>query len=321
MLHKYKWLFISFLSFILVSCDEPKSDKVYTTFDSGEVTIYCDQTMEPVVSAQLDVFHHAYPKAKINMMYASENEVVRNLISGTAKMGILGRELNADEKKAIEPLTITPRHLAVARDGIALLLNRQNADTSFSYEEVLSILQGKAETWATVRPKNKLGKVAIVFDQQGSATVNYVTSLFGGGALPANAYAVKSNDAVVDYVSKNSNSLGLIGWSYISDTDDAEMMKRRSEVRTATLSPRDTLQGKAFFKPTPYNLGTYMYPLYRDVVVVNCEGYNGLATGFLEFLGSDRGQRIFQQAGLVQLFAPGRAVHFNSFQPDIKVVE
>ena len=115
MLHKVKWLSISLLCLFFWSCDEPKSDKIYTTFNSGEVTIYCDQTMEPVMSAQLEVFLHSNPKAKVNMVYASENEVVRALISGVAKMGIMGRELNADEKKAIEPLTIVPRHLADVR--------------------------------------------------------------------------------------------------------------------------------------------------------------------------------------------------------------
>lgn len=316
----FNWLIISFLCLFLGSCNDAKTDKVYTTFDSGEVTIYCDETMEPVISAQLDVFLHAYPKAKINMVYASENDVVRALVRGTAKMGVLGREMNADEIKAMTPLKITPRHMSVARDGMALLINRQNPDTTLSYDEVLQIFRGKATTWTALRPNSKLGKIAVVFDEQGSATVNYATSLSGGSALPPNAYAVKSNDAVIDYVSENTGSIGIIGWSFISDTDDATMMKRRSHIRTASLSPRDTLQGKVFFKPTPYNLGTYLYPLYRDVVVVNCEGYNGLATGFHEFMGSERGQRIFQQSGLVQLFAPGRNLLFYD-TPKIKVIE
>jgi phosphate transport system substrate-binding protein len=53
------------------------------------------------------------------------------------------------------------------------------------------------------------------------------------------------------------------------------------------------------------------YPLLRDVMIVSREARTGLASGFMAFMASDKGQRIVLKSGLVPATMPIRIIEVN----------
>ena len=71
---------------------------------------------------------------------------------------------------------------------------------------------------------------------------------------------------------------------------------------------RDSL----YYQPYQAYLAGNEYPLLRDVVMISREARSGLATGFMAFVASDKGQRIVLKSGLVPATMPIRIVEVNN---------
>ena len=65
-----------FLALSLAGCNQsPKSGTVSETSTSGSIKISADEAFQPIVDAQLNVFHKLYKKAKVTPAYKAEHEV------------------------------------------------------------------------------------------------------------------------------------------------------------------------------------------------------------------------------------------------------
>jgi phosphate transport system substrate-binding protein len=53
-----------------------------------------------------------------------------------------------------------------------------------------------------------------------------------------------------------------------------------------------------FYKPSQNNLINGVYPFLRNINIIDCEGRDGLGTGFATWLRSQRGQLIVLKSGL-----------------------
>jgi phosphate transport system substrate-binding protein len=263
-----------------------ESGREVDTPTSGEINISVDETLQPIAEAQVDIFHHQYPNAKINIRYRSEAECVTDLYNDSCKTIFLGRQLNDTEMKAFKSMKFNPPQNKVATDAIALVSNLGSKDTAFSFQKVLEILRGKDT------------KYNLVFDNQNSGTVRYILNLTGSDKMPSNAFAASSNLEAVNYVAKHENTIGIIGWSWISDSDDPKTREYLSKVRLLALSPRDATD-KNVYKPFQLNIAQNKYPLTREVYLIQRERRNGLSAGFTAFVLSDIGQTIMLKAGLL----------------------
>ena len=199
---------IPFLAVLLLftSCEDEKKKGPNDTLSSGTIAISVDETYQPIIETQLNVFDSSYPEAHINAAYKPESECFKDFLSGKVRMILVTRELNAQEKKYCDEAKIAPSSLAIARDGVAVIMNPAATDSVLTTDQLKAILTGQYST-----------KYTVVFDNEGSSTVRFVTdSLLKGQTLGANVYAAKSNPDVIDYVSKNKNAIGFVGQSYVS---------------------------------------------------------------------------------------------------------
>jgi phosphate transport system substrate-binding protein len=111
---------------------------------------------------------------------------------------------------------------------------------------------------------------------------------------------------VVEYISHNPKAIGLIDVSWISDSDDSTANSFLSSIRVMGIS-----DDSAFYQPYQAYIAQEKYPLRRDVVAISREARTGLASGFLAFLASEKGQRIVLKSGLVPATMPIRIIEVN----------
>ncbi|HEY9048386.1 MAG TPA: substrate-binding domain-containing protein [Ohtaekwangia sp.] len=305
-----KIVFHSFIiaALVLGACTQrDKKGKTLDTPTSGSITIAIDESLKPLLDAELDTFHRLYVNAHIKVIYTSEADAMTKLLQDTARMVIVTRKLRSEEMETFKALTIKPHQVTVAKEGIALILNRAVQDTSFTISQIKDILTGRITKWNQLDPKAKASPIEVVFDQPTSGILRYLKDSLQIDSLPANCFAVQNNPAVVDYVSKKENAIGLIGVSWISDEDDSTTNAFTNAIRIAELSN----DGAEYFQPYQAYIAQKQYPLVREITMIGRETRTGLASGFIAFVAGEKGQRIVLKAGLVPVTMPIRIVEIN----------
>jgi phosphate transport system substrate-binding protein len=307
-------LYIFSLAFFSSCNQAPDKPKFTDTPTSGEISIACDESYQPLISAELDTFLGIYRYAKVHVKYLPEGDAFKELVNNDSiRLIIAARDLNESEKDYFKSRQLIPRLTKVAIDAVALVINNENTDSLIKYEQLQSIITGASSTWKQLNPKSKLDSITVVFDKSGSANARYLQQKFlQKNQVPKNWFATNSNAEVVNYVSSNKNALGVISVNWISDKDDPTTNQFLSKVRVVELSPPDSSQdANQYFKPYQAYISLKQYPLIRDVFIISREGRNGLGTGFASFVAGDQGQRIVRLMGMLPATMPVRLIQMN----------
>lgn len=278
-----------------LACNADQS-KIQTPV-SGATTIVVDESFAPIVQEQYDVFRNDYQSADIKLIFQPENKLLYTFLSNKVNVAIMSRTLLPNEAKVFESKNIKIRINRFAIDGIALIANSNYPDSVVTVAEVINVLKGA----------NK--KINLVFDNANSSTVRYLKELAKISQLPATGvYAQNSNKEVVEYVHNNKGAIGVIGVNWIKDPAE-DIEKLISGIKVLKVKNLPGLPGgDDYYLPSQNNLAMKIYPLRRNLYIINCEGAAALGTGFASFLASERGQRIVLKSGLMPDSLPSREI-------------
>lgn len=299
---------IMIVMLLVVSCSErDKHGQLLDTPTAGNITITVDESLRPLIQAEIAAFEGIYHNAHITAEYTGEKEGIDDLLRDSASLTIVTRCLVESEEKVLADQKILSKHLKLATSGVALIVNRQNPDTLIELREIQKILSGEVKEWSHLGKTQATLPLEVVFDQPNSGIIRYLKDSLGiAEALPSNCFAVKGNSAVVDYVSHNPRAIGLIDVSWISDRDDSTANSFLNTIRVMGISG-----DSVFFQPYQAYIAQRQYPLRRDVWMISREARAGLASGFMAFIASDKGQRIVLKSGLVPATMPIRIIEVN----------
>ncbi len=262
------------------------------TILKGNATILVDETLQPIMEDQIEVFESRY-EAKINLDAKSENEVIQSLVKDTSSIAVLSRKLNDDEMKVFAARKIIPKITPIAIDAIAFISNGQSKDTLVALSDVLDFMKGKSES------KIK----GLVFDNPNSSTVRYMNHLAGLSSIPEKGvFSFGTNNEVIKFVSENEGMIGVVGLNWLSQPTP-EMQHYVDKVNLLNVKG---LKDSNYYAPDQNNIAEGKYPLARDLYIINCQGYSGLGMGFASFVAGDIGQRIILKSGLLPVKVPPR---------------
>lgn len=280
------------VALLVKSCTRAPSTESETVV-TGKTTMLVDDTFEPIIEDQLAVFESSYKHAEITLINAPENRVFHLLMSDSAKVAIVTRELTEEENNFFIAKDIIPKTRKFATDGIALITHNSNLDSVISVEEIIHILKGTHQD-----------SKALVFDNPNSSTVRYLKELADIDSLPSQGvYALNSNNAVIEYVYNNPKAIGVIGVNWLAQPSEA-LAPLVQQLVALQVKVKDS--DNMAYKPTQSNLALGLYPLARDLYLINCQGTYGLGLGFSAFLAGERGQRLILKSGLLPDSIPSR---------------
>ena len=284
--------------------------QVDDTPTTGQLPISVDETFAPVLTAEVDTFQKLYRYAKVTAEYAPEEDVMRDLLNGKARVVVLSRELNATERAAFEKEKIVPRTVRVGTDGLAIIVNPANPDSLFTISQLRDIFTGKTTRWQQLTSTSQLGDINVVFDASRSSTTRYVQdSIARGTPLTSRVFATKSNPALIDYVATHPNAIGVIGANWISDRDDKAVETFLGKVRVAGVAAGAGAKPDDYRQPYQAYLALKTYPLHRSLYMISREARTGLGTGFVQFVAGPQGQLIILKSGLLPATGQARIVN------------
>lgn len=254
----------------------------------GTKTMYADESFQPLIKTASEVFTGIYPDATLNMVYTSETEAMKALSEGKARTIFIGRDYTKEEKKYLRSLNITVTSDIIAKDAITFIVNLNNTDTLLTQNQIRDLLTGKSTIWPVSQKP-----VEIVFDRVQSANFNYLLKWIGTD-FGKQVHAAKNTEDLIQYVQNNPNTLGIIGYNHISDTDDPLVMMRLKNFKVVGVKGNDAY----YWRPTKANITEKKYPFHRTIWAVNSGAPDGLNTGFVNFLNGRQGQMLLEKCEL-----------------------
>jgi phosphate transport system substrate-binding protein len=278
------------IHFFITACNETVKGPA-DTMATGTIHISVDESFKPVMEEQIRVFEQSYPKAHIIADYKTEADCFKDFYNDTSnRMIVVTRGLRDDEDAyALDTLKYYPHWDNIANDAITIIVNSKSNDTIFTLERLRDQLTGK------INPNQK-----IIFDGlNATSTVRFVMdSILKGSTFDTSVVqAIKGSQEVIDYVAKTENAVGFVGISWVGNPEDSAQVKMLNKVKIAYVAC-DVCEDKPYVKPMQASISTRRYPLVRGLYYILKENYDGLGSGFVNFLNQERGQLIFRRAYL-----------------------
>jgi phosphate transport system substrate-binding protein len=285
---KYRFLLLTMLPFLFfISCE---NEKVLDNQTSGSIKILIDETYKPVMEQQIKIFTSRYPDAKILAEYKPEAECIKTFLEDSTRVVFVTRDLTDEEKAYGESKKFITKSMPMARDAVAFITSKENSNPVFKIADLRKILLGDSTQ----------KKYQIVFDNQSSSTVRYITdSMLYGKKIAGDVFATKTSEEVIDYVSKNKNAIGVVGVSWVADNSDSTTETFLSKINVAGIWG-DTDSSLDYIKPYQAYIGLKEYPCTRNLYFISKETWTGLGTGLVNYLCKD-GQLVFKQAKMFPL--------------------
>lgn len=283
------------LATAFASCGNSGQQQTEGTSESttrGNISVSVDETFMPVMVQELNVFDSSYPEGHIKASYKTEKQCFEDLFKDSARLIVTARDMTEEEKKTYERNNVKVRSLAIAMDAVAVVVNPASPDSFMTLGQLKQVLMGKFARQYTV-----------VFDNNQASIVRYMLdSLIPGAQLSSNVYAVKNNDSLIAYVSKNEKAIGFVGVTHMYDPESVKPEGEfRKGVAVVALKDENDTAVTDFYQPYQAWIALKKYPLRRKMYFITRDTWSGLGTGFANFLSSEAGQLIFNKAKLVPL--------------------
>jgi phosphate transport system substrate-binding protein len=280
--------FLLLLIFFAACKQKPRNESEQESRTTGFTKILVDESFDNIVGEQITVFNSDYPDAKFDIIQGNENKILPTFLNDSVRVIIMSRVLTAKEEQFYQKRSIPIYTQRFAIDGIALIGNSENPDSTITADEVISILKGTST-----------GDKKLVFDNPYSSTMRYFKDLAKINTLPTKGvYTLQSNNDVIKYVAEHKDYIGVVGVNWILEPNPATKAFVPKVKMLGVKSEMGKKGADAFYKPTQENLISGIYPFLRNVYIINCEGREGLGTGFANWLASPRGQLIVLRSGL-----------------------
>lgn len=301
------------VTMFLASCGNTPTKQATDTPTSGTIHITVDESYQPMIEAEIEMFQSLYPKATINATYSSETQAFTDFMANESRLIVVSRKLSDAEKERFKQDKVTVRETHIANDGLAFIINNENRVNKLTYGQVNDLFTGKIRSWKEIVRSAKLDSLKVIFDNEGSGNVRMIKEAFDiKGDFPSNCFAAKSNKEVINYVESNPNALGIISVNWISDSEDSTALDFLKKVKVLEIGKKGvTDTADIFYKPFQGYIASQDYPFIREAYLISRESRSGLGTGFASFVGGDKGQRIVLRSGMVPATRPVRIVNVN----------
>ena len=294
-----------------IQCANKKTPTIDETPTRGNIRIIVDESFQPITEAEISTFTSLYKYAHITPVYLPEKDLISAFLKDSIKLVVSSWEPSDQQKELLRSSQIIVRTTAIAYDAIALVINKENKDSLFTYRNVNDLFTGKLTDWKEINSTSKLGKIIAVFDNEKSANIRYFKEEFKiGNQLPANFYSVKSNLDVINYVSKNKSAIGMVSINWLCDKHDSTTLSNANKIKIAAISHK-VLDPRTYTRPEQGSIYDKSYPFTRKINMVSRESFVGLASGFITWCAAEQGQRIVLKSGLLPATMPIRTIQIK----------
>jgi len=227
-------------------------------------------SVQPFAEKLAEIYMHRHPGVRIDVQGGGSSAGIYAATQGAADLGASSRELLGKEKNLAE--------IAIAFDGIAVIVHPANPLTTITLAEIRQIFSGAVTNWSALGlPPHA---IHLITREEGSGTREAFEHLvMNKQEITPAALVQDSNGSVREIVAGDPHAIGYISAGLVDD-------------RVKALAIDGTL-------PTRENIKTHAYKLTRRFLFVARAAPAGPCKEFVDFVLGPDGQGILETEGLV----------------------
>ncbi len=279
-----------------------------TSITKGAFRLGCDEAVLPVMQHEVREFTRLYTDANVTLRQAEAREVIAEFAADSIGTIVCARELNKEERDALAAAKVSIQEYLVARSAVAVIAHRDVPVTQLRVGELDTIFSGTVTRW----PGKSRMMIELAVGGLNSS-VNEVfrrTILKGSGFDPA-AKSFSSSGELASYVAATPGAVGILGLNWLGGIDPGVTV---ISLASSAMRPDSTYAPGEYYSPHPAYVYQGYYPVSAPVYVYTRNIEQDVSMGFIAFLTSAAGQKVFQNDGLVPATMPVRLVHLTSQQ-------
>ncbi len=246
---------------------------------SGTVSTNGSTSMEEVMMGLTEYFKEKYPNVTVTYDPTGSGTGIQQATAGSCDIGLSSRALKDEEKKAGVTETV------VAKDGIAIVVNKENTVTELTVDQITKIATGEITNWSEVGGADM--EIAFIGREAGSGTRGAFEELTGTEDACSYNQELTSTGAVRTAVSTTPGGIGYISLSSLDDSVNALKVKADDASPAVECSEETVLDGS--------------YPIQRPFVFATKTDapLSEAAQAFYDFALSAEAAQIYSDAGVV----------------------
>ena len=234
------------------------------------VTVAGSTAFQPFAEKLADQFMALRPDIRVTVQGGGSALGIQSALSGAAQIGM------ADMVK-LPPEAEVLTSVAVARDGIALIINPANKISGLSMEQVRGVFAGTIANWKDLGGEDQ--PIRVVSREAGSGTRSSFEKLIGGIKLVGSAIIQDSNGTLRETVANDRNTIGYVSHGLLNEKVTALKVDG--------------------FACTEEEIAKMNYKLVRPVfLLTKGEPIEGVKA-FIEYMLSADGQAMIKKDGLL----------------------
>lgn len=261
----------------LQGCSTPNNAAINNTNKSqGKLVLTGSSTVAPLASEIAKRFETEHSGVRVDVQSGGSSRGITDARQGTADIGLVSRALKPEEKDL--------KAFSIARDGVTVILNKDNPVKSLTDKQIVDIYTGKITNWRSVGGKD--GTITVVNKATGRSTLELFTHYFKLENEDIKAQVViGENEQGIKTVAGNPNAIGYVSiGSAEHGTNNGVAIK---------LLPVNGIAA------TTTNVQNGTFPISRPLNLVTKTQPQGLAKEFIDFAESQQVSDIVKKQNFV----------------------
>ncbi|MET9987482.1 PstS family phosphate ABC transporter substrate-binding protein [Streptomyces rochei] len=192
---------------------------------SGPVKVDGSSTVAPLTSAASEFYAEEQPKVRVTVATSGTGGGFKKFCVGETDISDASRPIKDEEIKTCEENNIKYEQLAIANDGLSVVVSKDN-----DWAECLTVEQlkkiwepgSKVNNWNQVDPKFPNEPLKLFGAGTDSGTFDYFTDAINGeeGASRTDYSGSEDDNVTVTGVSGTKGGMGYFGFSYFEENAD-----------------------------------------------------------------------------------------------------
>jgi phosphate transport system substrate-binding protein len=245
---------------------------------SGKLVITGASTLAALIAEIGKRFESLHPKVRVDVQTGGSSRGIADARQGLADIGMVSRAMKDDEKDL--------QAFPVARDGVGIILHKENPVQALTDEQVVAIYTGKITNWKEVGGKE--APITVVNKAEGRSTLEVFLHYFKMKNTDVRAHLViGDNEQGVKTVAGNRHAIGYVSIGTAEYDESQGVPIKLLSVGGITASTETVRNGT--------------FPLSRPLHIVTRTPPTGLAKAFIEYAQSHAVHDIIEQQYFVPL--------------------
>lgn len=245
---------------------------------AGKLVITGSSTIAPLIAEIGKRFESLHPKVRVDVQTGGSSRGVADARQGLADIGMVSRAMKDDERDLYA--------FPVARDGVCIILHKENPVPALTDEEVVAIYTGRITNWKVVGGKD--APITVVNKADGRSTLEVFLHYFKLKNADVKAQVViGDNEQGIKTVAGSRNAIGYVSIGTAEYDETHGIPIKLLPIGGVAASTENVRKG--------------VFPLSRPLHIVTRTPPAGLAKVFIEYAQSKAVHDIVRQQYFVPL--------------------